>query len=345
MANDFMQERLWKSAAAAQMSHWISSSGRAAFEEASIHRKQKSVAKILANGIMNFWHSVDALRASGDMPKPMQVEPSSELEEKKLGGFKAGKQEDEESLEQGKSRQSSIKSYALRLLEYNSSASECLSLAEAPPTPDRLNDFGILKVPDQLSEEKLFYGVAPGAMQAYRASMERLFVFNKKIGNTVLKDDYESSTYASVADVPMENAYGDDEGEPRTYSLPGAYDGGLASKSSHRKKHPLPQRMNGARPYEIGADMAYDSILESKPGNQQLLSNGKRTTDFLSIPIKRIRTAARQRVVSPFPAGASGVLGPINSQIKHTLLVETQTLVKMIKVHYMEGHFPGRMQI
>ena len=75
------------------MSHWISSSGRAAFEEASIHRKQKSVAKILANGIMNFWHSVDALRASGDMPKPMQVEPSSELEEKKLGGFKAGKQE------------------------------------------------------------------------------------------------------------------------------------------------------------------------------------------------------------------------------------------------------------
>jgi len=111
------------------------------------------------------------------------------------------------------------------------------------------------------------------------------------------------------------------------------------------ERNTLCHRMNGARPYEIGADMAYDSILESKPGNQQLLSNGKRTTDFLSIPIKRIRTAARQRVVSPFPAGASGVLGPINSQIKHTLLVETQTLVKMIKVHYMEGHFPGRMQI
>lgn len=302
MANDFMQEHLWKRAAAAHMSHCISSSGRAVFEEANIQRKQKSVAKLLANGIMNFWHSVDTLRASGGMPKPMQIEQSNELEEKKLGGVKAGKQEAEESLEQEKSCQSPIQRYALRVLEYNRHASECLSLAEAPPTPDRLNDFGILKVPDQLSEANLFYGVAPGAMQAYRESMENLFVYNKKIGNTVLKDDYDPLTH--VADMPMENAYGDDEGEARTYLLPGAYDG-LASKLSHKKKHPLPHRMNGARPYDIGADMSYDPILESKPGNQKP-TNGKRTTDFLSIPIKRIRTAARQRVVSPFPAGASG---------------------------------------
>lgn len=47
---------------------------------------------------------------------------------------------------------SPIQSYALRLLEYNNKASECLSLAEAPPTPERLNDFGILIVPDKLSE-------------------------------------------------------------------------------------------------------------------------------------------------------------------------------------------------
>lgn len=60
--------------------------------------------------------------------------------------------QDEECLEQEKSRQSPIQSYALRLLEYDINASECLPLAEAPPTPDRLNDFGILKVPDQLSE-------------------------------------------------------------------------------------------------------------------------------------------------------------------------------------------------
>ncbi|CAN6193213.1 unnamed protein product [Urochloa humidicola] len=308
MANDFMQERMWKSAATAQMSRWISSSGRAAFEEASIRRKQKSVARILANSIMNFWRSVDTSRASAGMSKPMQIEQSNKVEESKLG-VKAGKLEGEENLEQaksGQSHQSPIHIYALRLLEYNSNASECLSLAEAPPTPDRLNDFGILKVPDQLSEANLFYGVAPGAMQAYRESMERLFVYSKKFGNTALKDDYEPSTYVSVSDVPVENVYGDDEGEVHTYLLPGAYDGGLASKLSHKKKYPVPQRMNGARPYEIGSDMPYGPFLENKPGNQQFVSNGKRTTDFLSIPIKRIRTAARQRVASPFPAGVSG---------------------------------------
>jgi len=87
--------------------------------------------------------------------------------------------QDEESLEQDKSRKP-VFSYALRVLEYNSNAAECLSFAEAPRTPDRLNDFGLLKVPDQLSEANLFYGVAPGAMQAYRESMECLFVYNKE---------------------------------------------------------------------------------------------------------------------------------------------------------------------
>nr|CAB3477417.1 unnamed protein product [Digitaria exilis] len=299
MANDFMQERLWKSAAAALMSHCISSRGRAVFEEANIQRKQKSVARVLANVVTNFWRSVDTSRASGGMSKPMQIEQSNEIEKKKLAGAKAGKLESEENLEQDKSRQSHqspIRCYALRLLEYNRNESECRLLAEAPQTPDRLNDFGILKVPGQLSEVKLFYCVAPGAMHAYRESMERLFVYNKKIGNSVLKNDYEPSTYASTADVPMENAYGDDEGEAHTYLLPGAYDGGLASKLNHKKKHPVPQRMNGTRPYEIGSDMPYEPFLDSKPGNHQFMSNGKRTTDFLSIPIKRIGTAARQRI-------------------------------------------------
>lgn len=61
----------------------------------------------------------------------------------------------DESFEHEKSRrshQSPIQRYALRFLECNCNVPECLSLAEAPPTPDRLNDFGILKVPDQLSE-------------------------------------------------------------------------------------------------------------------------------------------------------------------------------------------------
>ncbi|KAL6881980.1 hypothetical protein ACP4OV_011452 [Aristida adscensionis] len=309
MANDFMQERMWTRTAAAQMCRWIASGGRAKFEEATIQRKQKSVARTLANGIMNFWRSIDTLRSSGKMPKPMPMEQSNGQEEKKLSDVKEETQQDDDSLEQEKSSlslRSPIQRYALRLLEYNSSASECLSLAEAPPTPDRLNDIGILKVSDQLSEPNLFYEVAPGAMHAYRSSVERLYEYNKNFSNTVLKDDYEPSTFDSVADLSMDNTYGDDECEARAYLVPGTSDSGLASKFSHKKKHPLHLRMNGARPYETGADLPYEPFSESKSGNQQVLSNGKRTIDFLSIPIKRIRTAARQRVVSPFPSGVAG---------------------------------------
>jgi hypothetical protein len=63
--------------------------------------------------------------------------------------------QDDEFFGQDKSNPSClspIQSYALRLLEYNNKVSECLLLAEAPPTPERLNDFGILIVPDKLSE-------------------------------------------------------------------------------------------------------------------------------------------------------------------------------------------------
>lgn len=75
------------------MSRCISSHGRAVFEEANIQRKQKSVARVLANVVMNFWRLVDTSRASSGMSKPMQIDQSNELEEKKLGGVKEGKQE------------------------------------------------------------------------------------------------------------------------------------------------------------------------------------------------------------------------------------------------------------
>lgn len=308
MANDFMQERLWRSTAAAQMCNWIASSGRAAFEEASVHRKQKSAARILSKGIVNFWRSAETLRAtSGEIPKASQIEKPKGIEEMKLAGTKAEKELGDESFGQEKPRWSQhphIQSYALRFLEFNCNVSECLSLAEAPPTPDRLNDFGILKVPDELSETNLFYEVAPGAMHAYRESVGCISVYNKKFVNTEHKEDYEPSTCDYVPDVHRENVYEDDEAEAYTYLLPETYDGGLTSKSSHKKKQQ--QRMNGRRPYDNGVDLPYDPCSESKPGNQPFLSNGKRPPDFLSIPTKRIRTAARQRVASPFSVGIAG---------------------------------------
>jgi len=103
-----------------------------------------------------------------------------------------------------------------------------------------------------------------------------------------------------------ENAYEEDEGEMCAYLSPKAYDGGCLSNMGYKKKHLMQQRISVARPYEIGTNVPYEPCLESKSANQPLLSNGKRPTSFLTIPPKRIRTAARQRVVSSFHAGASG---------------------------------------
>ncbi|CAN6331761.1 unnamed protein product [Urochloa humidicola] len=308
MANDFMQERLWKSVAAAKVCHWIASDGRAKFEEANIQRKQKTVMKIIAKGILSFWRSAEALQTADTTAKMMQTHNSTMLEETQPSGTKAEKEQVYKSLEAKESRQtqqSQIQDYAVRFLEYNSRAADSHVLPEAPPTPDRLNDFGILKVSDHLSEESLFYTVAPGAMLAYRESLESLSVYHKA-GNAELNDDYEASVCDSAAvcsDLLRENAY-EDEGE--TYLSPKAYDGVCLSNMGHKKKHQMQQRINVARPYEIGTDMPYEPCLESKSGNRPLLSNGKRPSSFLSIPPKRIRTAARQRVVSPFHAGSSG---------------------------------------
>ena len=75
------------------MCNWIASSGRAAFEEASVHRKQKSAARILAKGIINFWRSAETLRAtSGEIPKASQIEKSKRIEEMKPAGTKAEKE-------------------------------------------------------------------------------------------------------------------------------------------------------------------------------------------------------------------------------------------------------------
>ncbi|KAM3300794.1 hypothetical protein ACQJBY_041693 [Aegilops geniculata] len=296
MANDFMQERLWRITAASQVCHWIASDGLAKFDQASILRKQKTVSRILAKGVMSFWRLAEAVITTVGTAKVMQKNNSNMLGETKPTRTKAEKQQGNESLEAEQSihpLRSHIQDYAVRFLEYSSQASDSAVLTEAPPTPDRPNDFGILKVSDQLSQGSLFYTVPPGAMLAYRESMESLFMYHKKIGNAGLRYDYEASACDSAAGWAQDNVY-EDEGEASTY----------LSQKGHKKKHSMQQRINGSRPYET--DVSYDPRLESKAGNRQFVSNGKRPSSFVGIPTKRIRTAARQRVVSPFPASAGG---------------------------------------
>ncbi|GJN22105.1 hypothetical protein PR202_gb09641 [Eleusine coracana subsp. coracana] len=267
MANDFVQERLWKRVAAAQMCHWIASDGRAKFEEATIQRKQKTIMKCLANGIKSFWYSVEASQTAR-RAAIMQEHNSTMLEKTKASGIEAGKE-----------------------------------------------------------HENLFYTAPTGAMRVYRESVESLFEHHKLVvftaalvvdikeiyprylfqraGNAELMDEYEASACDSAADFPREDTYGEDEGETCTYLSSEAYEGGFTSKMCHKKKHQMHQRISGGRQYEIGLDVPYEPCFESKSANRPMLPNGKRSSSFLAVPAKRNRTAARQRVVSPFH-GATG---------------------------------------
>lgn len=70
---------MWKTTAAAQVCHCITSGGRAKFEQVNMWRKQKNVARTLAKAIMHFWHSAEILHSSGKTPGGVDEECSSEM--------------------------------------------------------------------------------------------------------------------------------------------------------------------------------------------------------------------------------------------------------------------------
>ncbi|KAF8394106.1 hypothetical protein HHK36_020311 [Tetracentron sinense] len=203
-----------------------------------------------------------------------------------------------------------VQGYAVRFFKYNRSLDRPVQ-AEAPMTPDRLSDWGILEMSweDQSSEESLFYTVPAGAMETYRKSVESHFVQYEKTGSNMQQEEVDTYIYDAVAEFgSRENAYEDDEGETRRYYLPGAFDGSKSSKFAQKKRKNLVKSYT-ARSYEMAADLPYGHCIGNKLGTQQSFLVGKRPANSLnvgSIPTKRVRTAARQRVVSPFSAGAIG---------------------------------------
>ncbi|KAA8550625.1 hypothetical protein F0562_002309 [Nyssa sinensis] len=278
LANDFAQERLWKITAAAQLCGQVALTCQLRFEEQNLRWKQKKVAHNLAKAIMDFWHSAE--------------ETSKELELQCPG----------------KKFALAVQGYAVRFLKYNSSL-VLLGQAEAPGTPDRVSDLGILETSweDNFTEENLFYAVPPGAMETYRKSIESHLVQCEKTGSS-LQEEVETSMYDAVADIgSQENAYEEDEGETSTYFLPRAFECNKSLKFAQKKRKKL-TKSGAARSYEPGAD-SFMQCLENKVGTQQSVLMGKRPANNLhvgSIPTKRVRTASRQRVLSPFSAGISG---------------------------------------
>ncbi|XP_020270313.1 chromatin modification-related protein EAF1 B-like isoform X2 [Asparagus officinalis] len=317
MANDFMQERLWKTAAAAHISHSIASSGHSEFVQNIIYRKQRNIARTLAKAVMHFWHSADVSRTTGEALNCASEGCNSDLFESCKVNGEDGKAQDNEDVDAGNiTSHTSIQGYAVRFLKYDCATSTHSVLAEPPSTPDRVNDAGRPETSceSDISEESLFYTVPPGAMQVYRDTVESQWLNYEKMVNHMNHEDCEASRSGFLLDGPLKNEYEEEEGETGSYLLPGAVEGIMSSKLTLKRKKIFPQKYV-ARSFNVGSDFSFDSHLEGKSANIPLMTTGRRprsTPNSGLIPIKRVRTATRQRVPSPFGAGVTGSLNITN---------------------------------
>uniref|UniRef100_A0A2N9I759 Myb-like domain-containing protein n=1 Tax=Fagus sylvatica TaxID=28930 RepID=A0A2N9I759_FAGSY len=322
LANDFAQERLWKINAAAQICRRVACSSRLRFEQQNRCLEMKRVAHTLAKVVMKFWSSAEVLLNSDD---PTVVQKNSKyglggsrrIDGNEVSEDKIGESDMEMSKELGtedprKNPAVAVLGYAVRFLKYNSSLGPLQ--AEAPTTPDRISDIGIVGMSweDHLTEESLFYSVPSGAMETYRKYIESHLLQSERTGSS-MQEEVDTSTYDAVAEYGYEEtAYDEDEGETSTFSLPGAFEGSNSAKFAQKKRKIL-MKSYTSRSYEVGAaDMTYGHCTT---GTQQSMLIGKRPASLNvgSIPTKRMRTATRQRVLSPFSGGATGT---VQAQVK-----------------------------
>ncbi|KAL8146814.1 chromatin modification-related protein EAF1 B-like isoform X2 [Apium graveolens] len=273
LANDFVQERLWKTSVAGQVGRQAASAAQLKFKE------QKRVARSLAKTVMDFWCLIEEISKEQEFQKP------------------------------GKDFGHAVQGYALRFLQYNSSTVQYVQ-SEVAATPTIISNFGVLDISwkDHLTEEILFYSVPAGAMQNYKKCIEYHFLQLERTG-ICMQEEVETSGYDAFAEYgSRENTVEEDEGETNTYYLPGAFVNSLPSKLAKKKKKHLIKGF-AARSYEMESDSQFLQSNE-KAGNHLTSLIGKRASDTLnaSIPTKRLRTASRQRVLSPFNVGAHGCL-------------------------------------
>ncbi|XVE72753.1 hypothetical protein DITRI_Ditri11bG0063900 [Diplodiscus trichospermus] len=306
LANDFAQERLWKMTAAAQICRRVAFTSRLKFEEQNPCWKLKKVALTLANAVMEFWHSAEVLLTSKDAslgPKNCSYDlvgsRATEITEDKTTALDMDANNEEQHT--GNNNELAIRAYALRYLKYNSSRVSS-RLAQAPATPDRISDSGIVDISwdEHLTEESLFYAVPSGAAETYRRSIESYLLLTEKTGSSV-QEVVETSVYEAGAEFGYEDSmYDEEEGETSAYYLP---------SKLNQKKRKNSMKSYPARPYEIGADFSYGNCA------QQSMLILKRPVSNLNggqIPTKRVRTGSRQRVLSPFSsaAAAGGLQAP-----------------------------------
>ncbi|MBA0605662.1 hypothetical protein Godav_018214 [Gossypium davidsonii] len=336
LANDFAQERLWKMTAAAQICRRVTFTLRLQLEEKNQYWKLRKAALILANAVMDFWHSARLLLNSRDAslgPKNCGYDLVGSQADEVLKNnnaeldmifeilyfmshlFVQHVMEKDTNKEQqqhpGNDNELAIQAYALRFLKYSSSSVPSRQ-ADTAATSDRIFDSSIMDSSwdEHLTEESLFYAVPSGAMETYRRSIEFYLVQTEKIESNV-QEVVETSAYDAGAEFPYGNfVYDEDEGETSMYYLPGAFQGSKSSKLNQKKRTmKIMKSYPPARSYEMGSDLPYGNCA------QQSTLMGKRPASGLNvgpIPTKRVRTGPRQRVLSPFScaAAAGGLQAP-----------------------------------
>ncbi|GAB2282067.1 hypothetical protein Dimus_016624 [Dionaea muscipula] len=317
LANDFAQERLWKITAAAQICRRAAFASCSRSEEKDKHGKLRTIARTLANAVMEFWRLAEL---------PLQADGlRSGLESRKYDAVASGKTDDielikgrircpdEEVDEDAKVEPKicertlvlPIRGYAIRYLQYNNSVTPIVR-AEVSKISDLASDVTMLDLSweDRLTEENLFYIVPPGSVETYRKSIESYLVCSEKKGNKQ-QDDTETSMYDAAAEFEsQENEFEEDEGES-VYYLPGQFEGSRSLKIVQKKRKNI--KSYGARSCEFDG---YGNCIENRVGAAQsglLVRSSINSLNVGHIPTKRIRTASRQRAVGAFSMVAGGV--------------------------------------
>ncbi|CAN6448953.1 unnamed protein product [Victoria cruziana] len=315
LANDFIQERIWKIAAASQVCRWVASRD-------STVKQLRKLARSMVIAVMDFWQSAKAVL--GDEKSPSTLSEQSDvsisgscnndfilINEGSTDGEKLAPQGHSKHPDANYSKRKSrlpVFGYAVRFLKYDQQNSPtCRNEVSAMPDITDMETQGS-PVEDQLSEVKLFYTVPPSAMGAYRKYMGSLWLSNEKLDASANRDDCDAFSLVDPA-TAQGTAYEEDDCGTGRRCFPGAFEGRKPSKFTSKKiKNFSKSHFSRAHEAKPVPSMAFGNCTDARFETLQAPIMGKRESSSLnvgSIPTKRIRTAARQRVVSP-SAGAVG---------------------------------------